>query len=224
MPGLGSIAGVAGGTALGGPIGGVIGGAIGGAFDGMFNGDNPLEFWIQLDRNDVQSQAYFTWCSEFAPGIIASGDVWGPASNGIEAFRAKWGPNVQKYRDYCNQNGLAIVGVNGVDGMLNTGSINANMDWIAPEVDADGNIDSPGITKDKKSDMSTFVMLWPWSKGVWVKDGPIMWYHWLLWVLIFIVGPVLLFMLLKYWFKPARRAKRRGKRKARRASRRSRSY
>jgi len=222
MSGLGAIAGGAGGTALGGPVGGVIGTTVGGVLDGMFNGDDPAEFWKQLDQNDYQSQKYYQWCQKFAPGIVASGDVWEAqaGAQSIDAFRSKWAMNFDRVR----ASGLAPYGSTQAQefAAMDQGGFDANMLWHAPETmatESNGTTDNSSGSGGGKQykDMSGFVMLWPWL-DIWNKPSPVRWYHWALWLLMLITC----LWLLRYMLMPRRGQRRRGTRRRARRMRRGR--
>lgn len=225
MSGLGAIAGGAGGTALGGPVGGVIGTTVGGVLDGMFNGDDPAEFWKQLDQNDYQAQKYYQWCEKFAPGIVVSGDVWEAqaGAQSIDSFRDKWIENLNRVK----ASGTVIgAGQMAEFAAMDQGGFDANMIWHPPDsmaTESNGTTGSGGSGDGGKKniDLSGFIMLWPWQKGIWTKPSPVMWYHWVLWVLMLITGIV----LLRWLFMPKRRrsGRRRALRRRARRMKRSRS-
>jgi len=218
MSGLGAVF----GTALGGGLGG----SIGGVLDGMFNGDDPGQFWIQLDQNDYQARKYYQWCEKFAPGIIASGDVWEAQSGAqsIDAFRDKWADNINRVKASGTVMG---VGQAAEFAAMDAGGFDANMLWHPPDsmaTDSNGTTGSGGSGGSgggNYKDMSTFVMLWPWQKGIWTKPSPVMWYHWVLWGLMLLTG----IFILRWLFMPKRRrsGRRRSVRRRARRMKRSRS-
>ena len=216
MSGLGAVF----GTALGGGLGG----SIGGVLDGMFNGDDPGEFWNQLDQNDYQSRKYYEWCQKFAPGIVASGDVWEAqaGAQSIDAFRSKWAMNFDRVR----ASGLAPYGSTQAQefAAMDQGGFDANMLWHPPDsmaTESNGTTDtgsSGGGGGRQYKDMSAFFMVWPWQKGIWQKPSPVLWYHWVLWILMLVAA----FFTLRWLFMPKRRSRRRGTRRRARRMRRSR--
>jgi len=225
MSGLGAIAGGAGGTALGGPVGGMIGTTVGGVLDGMFNGDDPAEFWKQLDQNDYQAQKYYQWCEKFAPGIVASGDVWvaQAGAQSIDAFRDKWAQNFERVR----ASGLAPYGSSQAQefAAMDKGGFDANMLWHPPDsmaTESNGTTGSGGSGegRNKNIDLSGFIMLWPWL-DIWNKPSPVRWYHWVLWLLMLLAGV----FIIRWLFMPKRRrsGRRRSVRRRARSMKRSRS-